>query len=210
MPERGSGILLHIASLPSPYGIGDLGPWAYRFVDILVEAGQKYWQILSLIPTDPGRGNSPYDGPSLFAGNHLLISPDLLVEAGYVEDREVLDHPCFPAGWVDYGEVWRWKYSLLDRAFVRCRPWIEGDDGFVNFSRENASWLEDCALFMGLKRALGGGSWTAWPEGIRERQGLQEWRGRLAEDVLREMFYQYLFFQQWQSLPAYCRDRGWW
>src|SRR5579884_2913581 len=96
MKRRGSGILLHITSLPSPYGIGDLGPWAYKFVDFLSETKQSFWQILPLNPTSGGFGNSPYSSPSAFAGNPLLISPDLLVEDGLLLKSDIEDDSPFP------------------------------------------------------------------------------------------------------------------
>ena len=96
MKNRGSGILLHITSLPSPYGIGDLGPWAYRFADFLTQAGQTYWQVLPLTPTDQGSGNSPYSSLSAFAGNTLLISPELLCEAGLLSREEISPPPFSP------------------------------------------------------------------------------------------------------------------
>lgn len=208
MMERGSGILLHITSLPSSYGIGDLGPGAYRFVDFLAGSGQRYWQILPLTPTDPALGNSPYNGPSLFAGNPLLISPQLLVEEGYLSKEDIEGHPPFPEGCVDYERVLRWRYLLLERAFERCRTWIEGERGFIDFCNQNPYWLDDYALFMALKRAFKGASWSSWPYGVRERQDLGEWEGRLSDEILKEKFYQFLFFTQWQTLKAYCNRRG--
>ncbi len=98
MKNRGSGVLLHITSLPSPYGIGDLGPWAYRFADLLFQAKQKYWQVLPLNPTDPGSGNSPYSSSSAFAGNTLLISPELLLESGFISKDGMIPPPFFSAG----------------------------------------------------------------------------------------------------------------
>ncbi len=207
MFKRGSGILLHISSLPSPHGIGDLGPGAYRFVDFLAESGQRYWQILPLIPTDPFLGNSPYNGPSLFAFNPLFISLEILARDGYIPERTVKDHPPFPGPRVDYQKVVAWKLPILEEAFEGCRSSIEADASFQDFLRENAFWLEDYGLFMALKRELKG-SWLSWPEEVRGRGGLEGWKERFRGEILREEFYQFLFFRQWQALKGYCNQKG--
>ncbi|MDZ7345022.1 MAG: 4-alpha-glucanotransferase, partial [candidate division KSB1 bacterium] len=125
MNKRSSGILLHITSLPSAYGIGDLGPWAYRFVDFLVEAKQSFWQILPLNPTSIMYGNSPYSSYSAFAGNPLLISPELLVREGLLTPADLENAPAFPAARVDYDAVSECKMQILRRAFERHKPAIE-------------------------------------------------------------------------------------
>ena len=119
MKTRGSGILLHLTSLPSPYGIGDLGPWAYRFADFLAQGKQSYWQVLPLNPTDPISGNSPYSSPSAFAGNILLISPDLLEESGFLTKEDLEGHPSFPEARCDYASVIPYKAQLFHGAYVR-------------------------------------------------------------------------------------------
>jgi 4-alpha-glucanotransferase len=121
MKHRGSGILLHITSLPSPYGIGDLGPWASRFVNFLSEAKQKYWQVLPLNPTDPGSGNSPYSSPSAFAGNTLLISPERLMESGLLTRDDLENVPPFPLNRCDFDSVVAYKKELFHRAVQRFR-----------------------------------------------------------------------------------------
>ena len=126
MDKRGSGILLHITSLPSSYGVGDLGPEAYRFVDFLKKTKQRYWQVLPLNPTDPLYGNSPYNSVSAFAGNTLLISPDLLLEEALLYNKDLDPIPPFPEDHCAFSKVIRYKGKLLERAyqhFNRCR-WI--------------------------------------------------------------------------------------
>ncbi len=113
MRVRGSGILLHIASLPSPYGIGDLGPYAYRFADLLAENHLSFWQILPLGPTDPILGNTPYDCRSIYAGNPLLISPELLESKNLLTEVDLKTHPPFPEGKIDYPSVIEYKNSIL-------------------------------------------------------------------------------------------------
>src|SRR4030042_4325963 len=119
MKRRGSGILLHLTSLPSPYGIGDMGPWAYRFIDFLADTKQRFWQILPLNPTDPIHCNSPYHGTSAFAGNPLLISPDLLVQDNFLAKSDLTSLPEFSPGKVDYQAARSFKTALLTRAYER-------------------------------------------------------------------------------------------
>ncbi|MDI6770384.1 MAG: 4-alpha-glucanotransferase [Anaerolineales bacterium] len=203
--ERVSGILLHPTSLPGPYGIGDLGPQAYAWVDFLAASGCKLWQVLPLGPT--GYGDSPYQCFSAFAGNPYLISPDFLLDEGLLTTDDLSDRPDFPADRVDFGLIFHWKPILLDRAFTRFesdpRPALRAD--FDSFRTENAAWLEDYALFMALKESHGGGSWENWPEPLRKRDpaALAEARKSLTHHVLRFTFYQFLFFQQWHALKAY-------
>ena len=152
---RASGILLHPTSLPGDFGIGDLGPKAFEFVDLLAEAKQTYWQILPLGPT--GYGDSPYQCFSAFAGNTLLISPERLVEARLL-DRSVLeDKPDFPADKVDYGGVYDWKNKILPEAYKAFHQTTSVDlrGRFETFSQENDWWLEDYALYRAVKPSRG-------------------------------------------------------
>lgn len=208
MKRRSSGILLHLTSLPSNYGIGDMGPWAYRFVDFLTEAGQGFWQILPLNPT-PGYSNSPYQGSSAFAGNPLLVSPELLVREGLIEEREAArDAPDFPAGAVDYNAVRSFKEALLRLAYERFREKGDRRD-FEEFRRSRAPWLDDYALFVTLKSRFQGKPWNEWPEEMRDRQpeALRSAREEMPEDFERERFFQFLFFRQWTALKAYCLQK---
>ncbi|MFS8740552.1 4-alpha-glucanotransferase [Synechococcus sp. W70.1] len=211
---RLSGILLHPTSLPGSFGIGDLGPAAYRFVDFLVESGQRLWQVLPLGPT--GWGNSPYMSFSAIAGNPLLISPELLVEAGWLEANAWEDLPQWPAiqagdaERVDYGIVIPFKLGLLQRAWATFKEKASAADweAFHAYCAEEADWLPDYALFMALKEVYGEQEWTQWPPALAQRDplALQEARDRYADAVTRQMFWQYLFAQQWRSLREYAHQ----
>jgi 4-alpha-glucanotransferase len=207
--ERASGILLHPTSLPGPYGIGDLGPNAFRFIDWLASSGCKLWQILPLGPT--GYGDSPYQSFSAFAGNPYLISPDLLLQDGLLTQADLADKPDFPASRVDFGRIIPYKLGLLRKAFDRytSNPAPFHAD-FERFRLENKSWLDDYALFMSLKDDNGGGAWNGWPEEIRNRNeaALAKARAELADAVSRFSFYQFLFYKQWTALRAYAAERG--
>ncbi len=159
---RSGGILLHPTSLPGPDGIGDLGPQAYRFVDFLIDAGCKLWQILPLGPT--GYGDSPYQCFSAFAGNPFLVSPDFLLRDELLTDSDLADKPDFAASSsrtmsrVDFGLLIPWKLNLLQKAFDRYQSNPESLRAeFDSFRAENSSWLDDYALFMALKDSYGGG-----------------------------------------------------
>jgi 4-alpha-glucanotransferase len=208
-PDRTSGVLLHLTSLPSPYGVGDMGPEAYRFVEFLARSGQGVWQVLPLNPTCVEFGNSPYFCPSVFAGNPLLISPDLLVRDGFLAEGGIGRPPPFPGDKVDYGGATRFKEGLLQRAFELFRE-RGGDGEYDLFCRRHASWLDDYALFANLRRTQGGKGWSEWPRGVRERDesALVPLRREMEEEIGREKFMQYLFFRQWEALRSFCRERG--
>ena len=165
---RSSGILLHPTSLPGRFGIGDLGPEAYGFVDFLAAAGQRIWQVLPLGPT--GYGDSPYQLFSAFAGNPLLISLDQLAEEGLLSREELARAPEFPADGVDYGGVMRFKLPLLRVAYERFKTnWKERDEfgDFGDFRSRCDGWLGDYALFMAVKAAHGGEAvWSRWEPDI--------------------------------------------
>jgi len=208
--DRRSGILLHPTCLPSPYGIGDLGPNANAFADFLVEAGQTLWQVLPLGPT--GYGDSPYQTFSIFAGNPLLISPELLFEDGLLTRAELEGKPQFPERTVDYGGVLTWKRELIRRAYGNfCERASDEEKGLFDTFRDGQScWLEDYSLFMALKLANDGASWTEWEEGVRlrKRGKLNEARKALKHEIEVVDFGQYLFFKQWNALREYCNERG--
>ncbi|HVN05445.1 MAG TPA: 4-alpha-glucanotransferase [Bryobacteraceae bacterium] len=202
---RSSGILLHPTSLPARFGIGDLGPEAYRFADFLADAGQRLWQVLPLGPT--GYGDSPYQLFSAFAGNPLLISLEQLADDGLLTRAELAEAPEFPADTVDFGSVIAVKMPLLRAAFER----FGGSAEFEAFRRDNAAWLADYALFMALKSAHGGEAvWSRWEPEIAARQpaALDHWRARLAREVAALEFTQYLFARQWRKLHDYAGVRG--
>ena len=202
---RASGILLHPTSLPGPYGIGDLGPEAHRFVDFLAQSGQSIWQVLPLGPT--GYGDSPYQSFSAFAGNPLLISPDLLLEEGHLTTADVKGIPAFPQAVVDYGPVIEYKMRLLRTAFDRFRNarGLLEQTMFAAFCDSKRAWLDDYALFMALKDKHSGAVWTTWPKDIasRRRDAISRWSLALQDDVERHKYLQYIFHRQWSALKWY-------
>jgi 4-alpha-glucanotransferase len=208
--KRVSGILLHPTSLPGPYGIGDIGPQAYRFVDFLAESASNLWQVLPLGPT--GYGDSPYQCFSAFAGNPYLISPDELIGDGLLTPNDLHDKPAFDEARVDFGTFIPWKLSLLGRVYDRFGSEASAElrEALATFRASNAAWLDDFALFMAIKEAYGGGCWDGWPEALRKRepQALVEARKTYAESIARYVFYQFLFYRQWQNLHTYADQRG--
>ncbi len=209
MKRRGSGILLHLTSLPSPFGIGDMGPWAYRFVDFLAEARQSLWQFLPLNPTQPIHYNSPYHSISAFAGNPLLISPELLLQDDLLLQSDLQSVPQFPIDRVDYRRVLEYKVELWSRAFGRFASKGKNDE-YDRFCLEHSPWLDDFALFTALKAHFGGKVWSEWPPGLRDRppEALQAARRDLSSAVHMTKFLQYIFFKQWTQLKKYCGQKG--
>jgi 4-alpha-glucanotransferase len=188
---RCSGILLHPTSLPGNYGIGDLGPESRRFVDLLAEAKQRLWCVLPVNPTGPQ--NSPYECCSTFAGNPLLISPELLVEHGYLSRADLRSSPHFPSSRVNYPAVRAYKASLLRKAF---RNFTETKD-YAQFASKHAWWLHDYARFMALSEANSGASWTEFDPQIKPSE----------QSIRFHKFVQYEFFRQWGRLRDYCAKR---
>lgn len=211
MQERGTGVLLHISSLPAPYGIGDLGPTAQAFAATLAAAGLGWWQFLPLTPTSEFIGNSPYSSPSAFAGNPLFISPELLCTGGYLcrADLECA-RPEPGRGPVDYPLAGAHRRALLRAAFERHLPYLPEDLAFQAFCAEHASWLDDYALFAAIKEEQGGASWVEWPEPLkwREAEALARWSGRNRRAILRQKFVQFLFFSQLGALRERCKEYG--
>ena len=202
---RESGILMHITSLPGPYGIGTMGAEAFRFVDFLHKAGQKNWQILPLTPT--GYGDSPYQSCSTFAGNPYLIDLDRLVEAGLLEKSEIESITwCGREDKADYGLLYNHREKVLRLAYAR----FEGSEEFDEFCRSNSRWLADFALFMALKAKFGGKPWYEWEQKLkfREADALWEIRHDLSDEIRFYSFVQYLFQCQWEQLRAYAHKAG--
>ena len=202
-----SGILLHISSLPSRYGIGTLGREAYAFADFLHAAGQKYWQLLPLGPTS--YGDSPYQSFSTFAGNPYFIDLELLAEDGLLDraELEVIDWGGEP-GYVDYGKIYQSRFDVLYKAFRAGYP--RDREAVERFAKEN-KWLDNYALFMALKRHFGMKSWLQWPEAdirLHKPEAVERWRKELAEDVQFFSYLQYIFFQQWEALREYIHSLG--
>jgi 4-alpha-glucanotransferase len=207
---RASGILLHPTSLPGKFGIGDLGPLAFAFVDRLAGAGQTYWQILPLGPT--GYGDSPYQCFSAFAGNTLLISPELLVNGGIVDDDDLVDLPSGPSDRVDFSAVQKWKAELLAKAYNRFRRSVDGElrHEYEDFCQANSIWLEDYALYRALKNSQSLKPWYEWPHRLklRDERTIEIAKKQLAPQMESERFYQFLFFRQWTALKKYANDKG--
>jgi 4-alpha-glucanotransferase len=208
--RRGSGVLLHITSLFSEYGIGDLGPSAYRFVDFLSDAQQAYWQILPLNPTSREYDNSPYHSISAFAFNTLLISPDGMIRDGFLKKTDIPAMPEFPSGRVDFDAVFRFKERIFSRAFERFRKEKAEHIDYDGFCSNNAWWLEDFALFSSLHRHYNGRIWSSWPDEVKYRKApaLDAMQQSLKNEIDKEKFLQYLFFKQWQALRRYAEKKG--
>ena len=204
--DRGAGILLAVTSLPSPYGIGTMGKEAFRFVDMLTDLRQKYWQVLPIGPTS--FGDSPYQSFSAFAGNPYLIDLDILIEEGLLKQEEVDGY-----NWgirkddVDYALIYMNRFKVLKSAFDRFDIKKEA---FKKFCKDNKDWLEDYSLYMAIKNEKGGSEWLSWEEGLRNRDAdtLAEYREQLKEQILFWMFLQYKFFEQWKALKDYANEQG--
>jgi 4-alpha-glucanotransferase len=209
-PEyRASGLLLHVTSLPSPYGIGDVGPAAFAWVDRLHEAGQSWWQSLPLGPT--GYGNSPYQESSSFAGNALLISPDWLIEDELLQASDCEYHTTNPSA-VDYDSAIPFKHGLLERAWSNFRAGARPDlrPAFGQFCEHEAHWLEDYALFWALKAKYGGAYYLDWPQDLVERKpaAMAQASGELASQTQQVRFAQFLLFRQGERLKEHAHSKG--
>ncbi len=204
---RESGILMHLSSLPSPYGIGTMGKEAYRFADFLARAKQKVWQMLPVSPTS--YGDSPYQSFSTFAGNPYFIDLDILCKEGLLKKSEITslswgeDETC-----VDYAVLYQNRYPLLKKAAKRF--FENPDEEYETFVCKETKWLEDYVLFMALKEENGGKPWYEWPDDVRYRSydALQATYARLYDEILFWRFVQYEFYKQWTALKSYVNDKG--
>ena len=201
---RFSGVLMHITSLPGPYGVGTMGKQAFDFVDFLQVAGQKYWQILPLTPT--GYGDSPYQSCSTYAGNHYLIDLPTLVEEGLLNYDEI---NWINWGWqsdrVDFGIQYQNRLNVLRQAYNR----FVATDDFSRFCDENKSWLPDFALFMALKEKLDGQPWYAWEDDLklRKSEAIAQAQAELQDQIRFYCFVQYIFDKQWRALREYAHQK---
>ena len=209
MKRRASGILLHLTSVPSAFGVGDMGPEAYRFADFLAESKQSFWQILPLNPTDPAHYNSPYHSFSAFACYPLLLSPERLVEDGLLDRENVQSPPDLPVQRADYRAVIQYKEKLFKIAYESFKG-RKPDQEYERFCSENAHWLDDFALFKAFKSHFGDRPWSEWPEDVRDRrpETLESARRQFHDTVEMTRFLQYQFSKQWNSLRSYCNQRG--
>lgn len=208
--ERSAGILLHPTSLPSKFGIGDLGKDAYRFIDFLAETKQKLWQILPLGPTS--FGDSPYQCLSAFAGNPLLISFEKLVEDGICSEKVLQDVPEFPEDKVVYGDVIEYKYEVLDLIYEEFKT--SGNNLvhklYQDFCEKEKDWLDDYSLFIALKDHHDGKPWNEWEKEISQRNtsAVKHYKKLLKDEIEYHKFVQFLFFKQWLEIKTYANSKG--
>lgn len=206
--KRSAGVLMHITSLPSPYGIGTLGKAAYDYADFLKAAGQKYWQLLPVGPTS--YGDSPYQAFSTYAGNPYLIDLELLEREGLLkrEEFEGLDWGQDPLR-VDYEKIYGNRFAVLRLAYNRAKQGSLA--AFHKFERRERAWLEDYALYMAIKAHFGMKAWSEWPDKgirLRKKKSLKEYREKLGDDVQFWKYVQYLFFKQWTAFKKYVNAQG--
>lgn len=204
MLERAAGILLHPTSLPGSFGIGDLGINAKRFVELLKNSGQKIWQVFPLGPT--GYGDSPYQSFSAFAGNPLLISPEILKDQNLLSEHDLNHIPEFNKFKIEYGEVINFKFQLFNKAFSKFSEYKVSDNpNYLKFVDENAFWLEDFSLFMALKEENNGKPWSEWetPLVLREQDAINKAKSKLNDRINFQKFLQYCFFEQWNDVKNY-------
>jgi len=210
MKSRCCGILAHITSLPSKYGIGDLGPEAYNFIDFLNKSGQKYWQILPLNPIDSSTGYSPYSSVSAFANNTLLISPEWLFNKGYLMRQDLKSQYKFDDCQVHYDEVVRYKADILAKVFDRVFNQVKQQKEYSKFIETEAHWLHDYALYLVIKQKYKGKLWVQWPSGLKKSKSsaIKKIIKDQQTDIDKIQFNQYLFHCQWVELKAYCKKNG--
>lgn len=207
IPHRASGILAHITSLPSPYGIGDMGPSSYQFLQFLKNCEQSYWQFLPTNPTNSHFDNSPYMANSAFAGNPLLISPELLCEAGYISKSDLPDQPEFSTYTTEFDKVIPFKNRLLEKAFITFQKQTPVD--FETFVKNNV-WLKDYALFMVGKQIFKDKGWFDWPKKLaaRDSAALTVFHDTHKSLIVYYYFEQFEFFRQWHLLKEQCKLNG--
>ncbi|MGM0366174.1 MAG: 4-alpha-glucanotransferase [Actinomycetota bacterium] len=204
--DRGSGILMHITSLPSAYGTGDFGKPAYLFADYLSRCRQKYWQLLPLNPTSRDSCHSPYSTSSVFALNPLFIDLENLSCRGLLSEKQAESWPDTDSA--DYRKAGSIKGKKIDKAFSAFS--ISADSSFKDFCSRNSWWLDDYCLFVTIKSKICSQPWTGWPRDLRDRHqdALDDIRGTYSRDIQREKFTQYMLFTQWESLKNYCNRKG--
>ena len=208
--KRSAGILLPVTSLPSKYGIGDFGPEAFKFADFLHDAGQSMWQVLPLTTVDSGCGNSPYSPTSAFAGNYLLVSPEILLDEKLITPEE-LEKSAAKYNFMknpertDYESAREFKTEILNMAYKR---YMRGSVIEFKSFCENTKWLEDFALFSVIKQVQGGAAWYEWPDDLKHRrpEALKRFKNEYSQEISRQEFYQYIFFRQAKALKEYLHE----
>jgi len=210
MPERKSGILLHITSLPGKEGIGTFGSNAFRFVDFLNETGQKLWQILPL--GEPGENNSPYQCYSAFAGNPMLIDIDNLTKESLLTEKELQNKPRFPERYVDFIKVKNWKLPFLIKAFDNFQDNRNKklQNEYKLFLKKNNWWIKDYSLFMAAKDYFKTADWHEWEKKLkhRDKNTIKKYKNLLSREIEYYKFIQFLFFKQWFKLKEYANSKG--
>lgn len=205
--KRHAGVLLHLSSLPSPFGIGDLGPEAYHFILSLARSRQRYWQMLPINPTEEGQSHSPYSSISSRAGNTLFISPQLLVKDGWLKTESLYQHYLSATDAVDYRGATKAKEILFNQSWLTFKHKANGDqhNAFAAFCNKENSWLHDFALYVIIKKEEEGKPWYQWPNVYKNRDAaaLQEIAEKYKDDIQKEKWLQHLFAQQWAALKAY-------
>ena len=207
--KRSAGILLHVSSLPSSFGIGDIGLSAYQFIDFLSQARQRYWQILPLNPIDGAYGYSPYSSPSAFAANTWLISPEELAKEGLLTENDFEHNLSFSKDQVDYEQAKALKSKLLGIAFQRFEKNKKWQGALEGFLKANQYWLDDYALFSLIKKLRNGEMWHQWPKNLRDRDAvaLAELKKDHRQEYARIRWEQFIFFHQWNKLKDYCHQK---
>ncbi len=207
---RCAGILLSITSLPSPFGIGDLGPQAYLFADFLKRSQQTVWQILPLNSTSSSQGFSPYSSDGSFAGNNLLISPERLVEDGLLNKEDIRKFTLNNNARTDYELASSIRIELFDKAYNNFLKQPSKHALFTSFCDEEKAWLHDYALFIALKKINAGKGWSEWTDEykFRNEKTLEAFAGKYSEEIAKVKWQQFIFHKQWFELKEYCNKSG--
>ncbi|HEY0433474.1 MAG TPA: malto-oligosyltrehalose synthase, partial [Chitinophagaceae bacterium] len=210
--QRRAGVLLHITSLPSDFAIGDLGPEAYRFADMLQSAKQSVWQILPVNPVDPAQGNSPYSSISASAGNPLMISPVMLQEDGLLTTDEVNQLKPGPTNHTDFHTAKDIRDKAFDLVWKRLQSSFPESlrKSFDEFRLRESNWLDDYCLYLAAKKQEGGKAWFQWPSALRSRDkaALEEFRSQHHDEIAKNAFIQFIFDRQWRMLRSYCNKKN--
>ncbi|MBO9684174.1 MAG: malto-oligosyltrehalose synthase, partial [Flavisolibacter sp.] len=208
--KRGAGILLHITSLPSAFGIGDMGPEAKIFAGFLHRSKQHYWQLLPINPTEGGQGHSPYSAISSKAGNPLLISPELLAKEKLLDATEIKQYYLPRQSKADYVKAEEVKYQLFNKAYQNfaSADFTQLKEDFEQFCSKEKSWLDDFSLYAVLKKQNGGKPWYEWEIDFKQRsaEALEKFSLDQQNEITKTKWFQFIFFRQWKDLKDYCNN----